>query len=70
MPLSAQTDLRFSKHFRKLYKFMSQLDRQKESGPKYAGLFEPLYKFIKDTVDMSSDGMSTLTSQLSVFGNV
>ena len=61
--------MKFNKHFRKIFKFMQQLDKQKINGPKYSEMMEPLYKYIKETVDMSSDGMSTMTSQLSVFGN-
>ena len=55
-------DMKFLKHVRKIYKYLQQLDKQKQTMPKFSKGIEPLYNFIKDNVDTNSDAMSTLTS--------
>ena len=47
--------MKFLKQMRKIYKLMFQLDRCKHLEPRFSDSLEPLYRYIKDNVDMGSD---------------
>jgi len=61
--------MKFYKHIRKIYKYLASLDKQKYTHPKFSSSLEPLSRFIKDNVSDTSETMSTLTSNFSVFKN-
>lgn len=67
MHLMSEENHKFFKHMRKIYKYLSQMDRTKYLEPKFSESLEPLSKFIKDKCD--SETMSTMTSQFSMFKN-
>lgn len=70
--LSAQSerDLKFVKHLRKIYQYLSQMDKQKQMEPKFGAGIGPLYQFFKDNFDFGSDALSTATSNDSIFKGV
>lgn len=63
------SDLKFYKHLRKIYKYVAQLDKTKQSSPKFGMAIEPLYTFFKENYD-ADETVSTLTSTNSVFKNL
>ena len=71
MSSASDDDMKFVKHIRKIYQYMSQLDKQKQLEPKFGHSIEPLYKFFKENYDLNSDAISTVTSDYSgsVFKN-
>ena len=65
----SESDMRFFKHLRKIYKYIAVIDKLKSDEIRYSECFEPLSNFIKDKTDWEnkSNGMSmtTLTSNFS-----
>ena len=64
-----ENDLKFYKHLRKIFKYVAQLDKAKQSGPKFGMAIEPLYTYFKENYD-ADETVSTLTSTNSVFKNL
>ena len=56
---------KFFKHFRKIHKYLANMDRQKYLAPKFSESMEALSNHIKFNCD--SETNSTLTSNFSVF---
>ena len=65
----SESDLKFFKHIRKIYKYLAVMDKLKTGEILYSECFEPLSNYIKDKTDWEnkSNGMSmtTLTSNFS-----
>lgn len=63
------SDMKFFKHVRKIYKYLAVIDKFKTEEIRYSECFEPLSNFIKEKTDWEnkSNGMSmtTLTSEFS-----
>jgi hypothetical protein len=59
----SESDLKFFKHIRKIYKYLAVIDKLKTGEILYSECFEPLSTYIKEKTDWEnrSNGMSNLT---------
>lgn len=64
-----ESDLKFIKHIRKIFKYMSQMENQKLNEHKFAEHLEPLYNYFKENFEIQSDILSQTNSDQSLFKN-